>query len=675
MSARARSALVDAQTTVSLPEGFRGLVASAIKALSMDGVEQAKSGHPGMPMGAADMASALWTKFLVHDPNAPTWPDRDRFVLSAGHGSMLLYSLLHLSGYALPLGELKRFRQWGSKTPGHPEYGHTVGVEVTTGPLGSGFSAGVGLALAERFLAARYNREGLEVVDHFTYGIVSDGDLMEGVAAEAASFAGHQKLGKLVYLYDDNHISIDGATDLTFTEDVAGRFRAYGWQVLVVDGHDGAAIEAALAEARADLERPTLIACRTTIAHGAPHAAGTSHAHGAPLGAAEVAATKAAMGWPNEPFHVPDAVRTGFAALAELGAARRRAWEGTMAKYREVHPELAAELEGLWRGELPKGTLEAIPTFAPGGAVETRKAGQTILDALVAVHPTLLGGSADLAGSNGTVLKGAGSMSPALPSGRNVHFGVREHAMAGICNGLALHGGIQPFDATFLVFSDFMRGCLRLSALMELPVVHVLTHDSFFLGEDGPTHQPIEHLASLRAMPNLHVVRPADARETAGAWRHALTRRNGPTAIILTRQKVPTLATSREDVSQGAYVVHEPEGDGALHGILVATGSEVSLCLDAARKLAAEHGRRVRVVSMPCWEAFAAQPVAVQDEVLPREVTRRLSVEAGSTFGWHRWAAHQHGIDTFGASAPAEVLAERFGFTVDAVVERYLALG
>jgi transketolase len=587
---------------------------------------------------------------------------------------MLLYSLLHLSGYALPLEELERFRQWGSKTPGHPEYGHTVGVEVTTGPLGSGFAAGVGLALAERFLAARYNREELAVVDHFTYGIVSDGDLMEGVAAEAASFAGHQKLGKLIYLYDDNHISIDGATDLTFTEDVAARFRAYGWQVLSVDGHDGAAIEGALEQARADLDHPTLIACRTTIAHGAPHAAGTSHAHGAPLGAAEVAATKAAMGWPLEPFHVPDSVRRGFAALAELGAQRRRAWEDTMARYREAHRELAAELEGLWRGELPNGTLDAIPTFAPGGGIETRKAGQAILDALAAVHPTLLGGSADLAGSNGTVLKGAGSMSPANPVGRNVHFGVREHAMAGICNGLALHGGVQPFDATFLVFSDFMRGCLRLSALMGLPVVHILTHDSFFLGEDGPTHQPIEHLASLRAMPNLHVCRPADARETAGAWRHALTRRDGPTAIILTRQKVPTLATSREDIAQGAYVVHEPEGEGALHGIFVATGSEVALCIDAARTLAAAHARRVRVVSMPCWEAFSAQPADVQEAVLPRSVTRRLSVEAGSTFGWHRWAAHQHGIDSFGASAPAEVLAERFGFTVEAIVGRYLAL-
>ncbi len=649
---------------VFAPDAHQQMV-KTIKGLTMDAVEAATCGHPGLPMGAADMATVLWTQFLVHDPQAPDWADRDRFVLSAGHGSMLVYSLLHLTGYDLSLEELKNFRQWGSKTAGHPEYGHTPGVEVTTGPLGTGFATGVGLALAERFLADRYNREGHEIVDHFTYGIVSDGDLMEGVASEAASLAGHLGLGKLVYLYDDNHISIDGATDIAFTENVGARFEAYGWHVQRVDGHDAAAIATAIAAARAESERPSLICCRTVIGHGAPNKAGTSGVHGAALGADEVTATKAAMDWPAEPFHVPSALRTTMAGEAEARAGDHASWKKRFEAYASANPELAAEFSALMKGELPAGTLEALPSFEVGKKVATRKASQSCLTALLAAHPTLLGGSADLAGSNGTKFKDDPGQQQQSPGGRQIHFGVREHAMACICNGLALHGGVRCFDATFLVFSDFMRGGIRLSALMGLPVVHILTHDSFLLGEDGPTHQPIEHAMSLRAMPNLHVMRPADAKETAAAWRHALTRTDGPTALLLTRQGVPTLASSRDEVV-GGYVLSE--GEGELDGILVATGSEVSLAEAAAEKLRAQ-GKNVRVVSMPCWELFETQ--ADKDEVLPPAVQKRLSIEAGTTLGWQKYARENLGIDHFGASAPAGVLAEKFGFTVDAVVERY----
>ncbi len=658
-----------------IPAATSSLFVDTVKTLAIDAVQKANSGHPGMPMGAAVMGSVLWTRFLVHDPAAPRWPDRDRFVLSAGHGSMLLYALLHLSGYDLPLSELQQFRQWGSKTPGHPEYGHTVGVEVTTGPLGTGLAAAVGMALAERFLAATYNRPGHTIVDHFTYGICSDGDLMEGVSAEAASLAGHLGLGKLIFLYDDNKISIDGSTDLAFTEDVLARFAAYGWHVLRVDGHDPAQVAAALTLARAEAGKPSLIACRTVIAHGSPNKAGTHGAHGAPLGAAEVAATKKAMGWPeDQAFLVPDAVRAMSHELQAQGAAQRKAWEERMAAYRAAHPELAAQFERLLGDEVPAEVLAAIPKFTPGTSVATRKAGQKILEALVQAHPTLLGGSADLAGSNGVELKGP-SQSKARPDGRVLHFGVREHGMAAICNGLALHGGVRVYDATFLVFSDFMRGALRLSALMRAPVVHVFSHDSFWVGEDGPTHQPIEQLMSLRLIPDLYVVRPADARETAAAWRLGLQRghREGPTAILVTRQDLPILAESRDDISVGAYVLWEPAG-APLHGILVATGSEVATALAAAKTLHADHGRSVRVVSMPCWEAFLAQPQTYRDQVLPPEISRRLSVEAGTTFGWDRFAAHQHGLDHYGASAPGQLLAERFGFTPAAVVRRYLEL-
>ncbi len=651
-----------------------------IKGLAMDAVQKANSGHPGMPMGAADMATALWSRFLVHDPTAPDWPDRDRFVLSAGHGSMLLYSLLHLHGYDLPMEQLQQFRQMHSKTPGHPEVDHTPGVEVTTGPLGTGFAAAVGMALAERLLAARYNKPGHEVVDHFTYGIVSDGDLMEGIAAEAASLAGHLGLGKLVFLYDDNQITIDGGTELSFSEDVGARFVAYGWHVQAVDGHDPAALTEALAAARAEGGQPSLIACRTVIGQGSPAKQGKSSSHGSPLGAEEIEATKRGMGWPlDPPFFVPQGLRADIERGLSPVRAQREDWERRFAAYEAEHPTLAAELKTVWAEDLPAGTAEALEavTFEPGTKLATRKALAKVLATLVDCHPTIMGGSADLAGSNGVNVASLGAHSRENPGGRGMHFGVREHGMAGICNGLALHGGVRPFDATFLIFSDFMRGAVRLSALMRLPVVHVLSHDSVFLGEDGPTHQPVEQCMSLRLIPHLHVVRPADANETLGAWAHALSRKrgDGPTAILVTRQGVPVLDNGRRDISCGAYVLWDPPKVAAddLHAILVATGSEVWVALEAAQRLSGE-GLAVRVVSMPCWEAFEAQDSAYRDEVLPPAITRRLSVEAGVTQGWARWAAHQQGIDDFGASAPAEVLAEHFGLTVDAVAQRVRTL-
>jgi transketolase len=669
-SSTPRAALPPRELSASVLSRF----VDTIKTLAIDAVQKANSGHPGMPMGAAVMGSVLWTRFLVHDPQAPRWADRDRFVLSAGHGSMLLYALLHLSGYDLPLSELQRFRQWDSKTPGHPEHGHTVGVEVTTGPLGTGFAAAVGMALAERFLATTYNRPGHDIVDHFTYGICSDGDLMEGIASEAASLAGHLGLGKLIFLYDDNKISIDGSTDLAFTEDVLGRFAAYGWHVQRVDGHDAEQVAAALVLARADA-RPSLVACRTTIAHGSPNKAGTHGAHGAPLGADEVAATKRGLGVADDQhFAVPDEVRAVMKSMQQRLSQQRGEWEAKFVAYRAEHPELAAQFEALGGDVVPEKVLAAIPSFPPGGAVATRKANQKILEALSAAHPTLLGGSADLAGSNGVELKQP-SQSKARPDGRVLHFGVREHGMAGVCNGLALHGGVRVYDATFLVFSDFMRGALRLSALMQVPVVHIFSHDSFWVGEDGPTHQPIEQLMSLRMIPNLYVVRPGDARETAAAWKLALQRGHGqgPTAILLTRQDLPIMAETRESIAEGAYVLWEPPG-ATIEGIIVATGSEVATALAAARTLYEGHQRAVRVVSMPCWEAFLAQPKSYQDEVLPPAIARRLSVEAGTTFGWAKFAAHQHGLDHYGASAPGKLLAEKFGFTPDAVVRRYLEI-
>jgi transketolase len=670
------------QTPRSFDAAAHELTVKTIKGLAMDAVQKANSGHPGMPMGCASLATVLWTEFLVHDPSDPSWFDRDRFVLSAGHGSMLLYSLLHLTGYDLPMSELQNFRQWGAKTAGHPEHEHCPGVDVTTGPLGTGFAAGVGMALAERFLATRYNRPGHAVVDHFTWGIVSDGDLMEGIASEAASLAGHLGLGKLIYLYDDNQISIDGTTDISFTEDVGARFVAYGWHVQHVDGHDPAAVRQAIAKARAEGDKPSLIACRTTIAHGSPNKAGSSDAHGAALGAAEVAATKQAMDWPVEPtFFVPESVREAMAEQLPVLQRDHAGWTSRFARYRAEHAELATELEGMIEGKLPQAVFAALDaalaSFAIGSSVATRKAGHKVLSVLVEAHPTLLGGSADLAGSNGVLMPGTPGQSKAHPEGRNIHFGVREHGMAGVCNGIALHGGLRVFDATFLVFSDFMRGAVRLSALMGLPVVHVFTHDSFWLGEDGPTHQPIEQLASLRAMPELYVIRPADARETVGAWRLALMRTSGPTALLLTRQNLPTFATtSVEGVARGGYVVWEPEGVavGGLAGIFLATGSEVELAIRAAQELAAK-GTAIRVVSLVCWEAFANQSAEYRESVLPRAIgrERRLAIEAGCSMGWERFADHVLGIDHFGASAPAEVLAEKFGFSVEGVLAKWAA--
>ncbi len=644
-----------------------------VKGLSMDAVQKANSGHPGMPMGTACMASTLWTRFLVHDPADPHWPDRDRFVLSAGHGSMLLYSLLHLCGYGLSLDDIKQFRQWGSKTPGHPEVHDTEGVEVTTGPLGTGFAAGVGMAVAERWLASRYNRPGHDVVDHFTYGIVSDGDLMEGVASEAASFAGHQKLGKLIYLYDANQITIDGGTDLSFTENVGERFHAYGWQVLQADGHDDASVTAALQAARGELSKPSIIIARTVIGHGSPNKAGKSSSHGSPLGAEEIEATKTGMDWPLEPFHVPAGLTQAIAGALETGVSEHAAWTERMDAYRSAFPELAAEFEAVLAGNTPDEAFEGLPTFEVGTQLATRKASAKILAALSERFPSLVGGSADLAGSNGVDIPQGGTMSSERGEGRNVHFGVREHGMGGIANGMALHGGLRPFDATFLIFSDFMRGAVRLAALQHLRVVHIFSHDSIFLGEDGPTHQPIEQTMSLRMIPNLNVVRPADANETVGAWRMAMQRVDGPTAILLTRQDLPVLEGSRRDISCGAYVVFEPEGEGELHGMLLATGSEVSLAVEVAQRLQAQ-GKRTRVVSMPCWKAFEAQDADYKESVLPKAVRRRLSVEAGVGLGWSRYAEHHQSLDRFGASAPMEVLAERFGFTADAVLARYLDL-
>jgi len=655
---------------------YHALLVDTIKTLAMDAVQQANSGHPGMPMGAANMTATLWTRFLKHDPTEPSWPDRDRFVLSAGHGSMLLYALLHLSGYDLPLSELRRFRQWGSKTPGHPEFGHTSGVEVTTGPLGTGFATGVGMAIAERWMAARFNRAEHRLVDHYTYGVVSDGDLMEGISAEAASLAGHLGLGKLIYLYDDNQISIDGSTDISFTEDTIARFAAYGWHVCRVDGHDPEAVAEALAAARAETGRPSLIACRTVIGQGSPNKAGKSSSHGAPLGVDEIAATKAGMNWPQEPsFYVPQQIIDGEKEALKLCRQRRLAWEESLARYRAAEPALAAEFDALLRGEAPAAALESIPDFEVGGSLASRKAGAAILKALVQHHPTLIGGSADLAGSNGVALNLPAQS--ATEHGANViHFGVREHAMAAIANGLALHG-MRPYVATFLVFSDFMRGAVRLSALMRLPVIYVLSHDSFWVGEDGPTHQPIEHAMALRLIPDLYVIRPGDARETAGAWRLALERKvgDGPTAILVTRQNLPTLSESSTDISCGAYVLWEPEGASVdkLDGLLLATGSELALALTAAKSLEAQ-GKALRVVSMPCWEAFEAQPQDYRDSVLPPSVRRRLTVEAGTTLGWGRYADAHHGIDHFGASAPGPELAEHFGFTAEAIASHFLSL-
>ena len=656
------------------------LCINTIRTLALDGVQKANSGHPGMPMGAAAMAYVLWTRFLKHNPANPRWPDRDRFVLSAGHGSMLLYSLLHLTGYDLALDELKKFRQLDSLTPGHPEYGLTPGVEMTTGPLGQGFATSVGLAIAERHLAARYNRPGHEVVDHFTYTVAGDGCLMEGVSSEAASLAGHLKLGRLICLYDDNHITIDGSTDISFTEDVAKRFDAYGWHVQRIDGNDLAAVSSAIEAAKAEAARPSLIIARTHIGHGSPNKVDSSAAHGAPLGADEVRLTKEALGWPTEPeFFVPDGALASFREALGRGAAAQSQWQARFDSYAREYPDLAAELAATFEGALPTGWQDSLPAFTPAdGSPATRVVSGKVLNALAARVPSIVGGSADLAASNDTNLKGLGSFSADDRTGRNLNFGVREFAMGAALNGLALHG-LRPFGGTFLVFADYMRPAIRLAALMELPVLYVFTHDSIGLGEDGPTHQPVEHLASLRAIPNLIVLRPADAAEVSVAYRVALETSDAPVAMILTRQGLPIVDRSEhasaEGVARGAYtLIDAPNGDPAV--ILLASGSEVSLAL-AARKLLAERGVGARVVSMPSWELFDAQPAEYRESVLPRSVAARLAVEAAIAQGWEKYVGSTGDVvamSGFGASAPAKALFERFGFTPQAIADRALAL-
>ncbi len=657
------------------------LSVTTIRTLAMDAVQKANSGHPGMPLGAAPMAHVLWTRHLKFDAAHPVWPDRDRFILSAGHGSMLLYSLLYLAGYGLTIDELEEFRQWGSRTPGHPEHGLTPGVEVTTGPLGAGFSNSVGMAVAEAFLAATFNRPGFEVVDHHTYAIVSDGDLMEGVASEAASLAGHLALGKLICLYDDNHISIEGSTGLAFTEDVGARFEAYGWQVLrVADGNDRPAIHAAISAARAETNRPSLIQVRTVIGYGSPNKEGTAESHGAALGAEEVKLTKEALGWPGGLFFaVPGRVREQYEAVAAAGGRLRAEWEQALARYEKEHPDLARQWKDAQAGRLPEGWTDSLPRFAAGESLATRAASGKTLNALAPIIPTLLGGSADLAPSNNTYLAKYDDFEPGSPAGRNLRFGVREHAMGGVLNGLAAHGGLFPYGGTFLIFSDYMRPAIRLAALSHLPAIYVFTHDSIGLGEDGPTHQPIEHLASLRAMPGLVVIRPSDANETVTAWRAALERRDGPTALVLTRQSLVVFDRTRmggaDGLLRGAYVLRDAL-EGRPDVILLATGSEVEIAVAAADALVGR-GVTARIVAMPCWELFELQDAAYRESVLPSAVTARVSVEAASTFGWERYVGPVGtaiGIDHFGASAPAKALYREFGITADHAVAAALTL-
>jgi len=649
---------------------------NTLRFLSADAVQQANSGHPGLPMGAAAMAYTLWTRHLRHNPRNPRWPGRDRFVLSGGHGSMLLYSLLHLTGYDLSLDEIKNFRQWGSITPGHPEYGLTPGVETTTGPLGQGFATGVGMAIAATHLAGIFNLPGFELIDSYIYAIVTDGDLMEGISSEAASLAGHLSLGRLIYLYDDNHISIDGSTDLAFTEDRAARFEAYNWHVQKVDGNDVEAIDTAIQAAKKD-PRPSLIVCHTTIGFGAPHKQGTSKAHGEPLGEEELKLAKENLGWPVEPkFYIPDNALEHFREAVERGRKAEAEWKDKFSAYQRLHPSQGAELRRRLDGDLPDGwdaELPVYPTDAKGQASRVIS-GKTI-NALAAKLPELIGGSADLEPSNKTWIADSPGFSKDSPQGRNFHFGVREHAMAAALNGMALYGGVIPYGGTFLIFSDYMKPAIRIAALSHIPAIYVFTHDSIGLGEDGPTHQPIEQLAMLRAMPNLTVIRPADANETVEAWKVAIQRRKGPTALALTRQALPTidrsLADAASELAKGAYVLSD-FGEGEPELILMASGSEVSLIYDAAALLAAE-GARVRTVSFPSWELFEQQDEAYRESVLPKSIRKRLAVEAGAGLGWERYVGSDGSVlamEGFGASAPAKILFEKFGFTVENVIAR-----
>jgi transketolase len=660
-------------TAVSLDQ----LCINTIRTLAIDAVQKANSGHPGLPLGAAPMAYVLWQRHLRHNPANPEWPDRDRFVLSAGHGSMLLYALLHLTGYDVSLEDLKAFRQWGSRTPGHPESFLTPGVEATTGPLGQGTANAVGMAIAERSLAHRFNRPGNPVVDHYTYALVSDGDLMEGVSVEAASIAGHLKLGKLIYLYDSNDVTLDGPASLTFTtEDVAKRYQAHGWHVCrVADGdRDIDAIDAAIREAKAETERPSLVVVRTTIGFGSPGKQGTAAAHGAPLGPAEVALTKKALGWDESlSFHVPQEALAHFREALDRGGRLEAEWKERLGALAKIDLDLAQEWTRRFRKELPAGWDRDLPRFEPGSGLATREASGKVLNAIAARVPELIGGDADLSSSTKTALEGAGSFDGQSGAGRNLHFGVREHAMGSIVNGLAYHGGVRGYCSTFFCFSDYMRPAVRLAALSHLPAIYVWTHDSIGVGEDGPTHQPVEHLMALRVVPNLRVLRPADANETREAWQLAMARTSGPTALVLTRQKVPTLDRTGTDpagAARGGYVLADAEG-GSPQAIVIATGSEVEIAV-AARALLAKDGIRCRVVSMPCWEIFDEQSEEYRKSVLPPGVTARVSIEAGVTFGWSRFVGERGravGIDRFGASAPGEVNYEKLGLTARAVAE------
>lgn len=644
---------------------------NTLRFLSADGVQKANSGHPGLPMGTAAMAYTIWTRHLRHNPLNPKWAGRDRFILSGGHGSMLLYSLLHVTGYDVSLDDLKSFRQWGSITPGHPEYGVTPGVEVTTGPLGQGFANGVGMAIAASHLAATFNQRGHEIIDPFIYAIVTDGDLMEGVTSEAASLAGHLSLGRLIYLYDDNHISIDGATDLAFTEDRAARFRSYGWQVLMVeDGNDVEVIDKLIQEAKAD-PRPSIIMCRTMIGFGAPNRQGTSKAHGEPLGDEELNAAKDNLSWPKEPrFFIPDDVLEFYRKAVDRGRELEFDWKTRFDGFVQLFPALGAELQRRLNGELPKDWESTLPTFpVDAKGMGTRVASGKTINAIAPTLPELVGGSADLAPSNNTKIDGSPAFQKDSYQGRNFHFGVREHAMGSVVNGMSVFGGVIPYGATFLVFADYMRATIRLAALSHYPSIFIFTHDSVGLGEDGPTHQPIEQLTSLRIIPNLVVIRPADANETAQAWKVAIERRNGPTVLALTRQNVPTMDTTPQ-VERGAYIVKD---FGAPEIILMASGSEVGLILESAQKLADE-GVGVRVVSFPSWELFEKQDDAYRESVLPKNIQKRLAVEAGAGIGWERYAQSVISIEHYGASAPAKIIFEKFGFTVENVVAKAKSL-
>jgi len=652
------------------------LCVNTIRTLSMDAVEKANSGHPGMPMGMADVAYVLWTKYLKHNPKNPSWLDRDRFILSAGHGSMLLYSLLHLTGYDLSLDEIKNFRQIGSKTPGHPEYGMTPGVETTTGPLGQGLATGIGMAIAENHLGAKFNMGGHSIVDHYTYAIISDGDLMEGVSHEAASLAGHLGLGKLIYLYDSNKISIEGSTDLAFTEDVSKRFAAYNWHVVEIDGHDHDQISSAIEEAQNMTDKPSIVVCKTIIGFGSPNKEGKESSHGSPLGGDEIKLTKEAYGWdPDKTFYIPDEALEVFRNSVTEGAKAEATWKKKFEAYSAEFEAEAEQFSNRMNRKIPKNLDSVLPEFPTDEkGMASRAASGKVINAIKDVLPALFGGSADLAPSTKTDIDGEGEYGKETPEGRTIHFGVREFAMAAAVNGMALHGGVVPFGATFFVFTDYLRPALRLAALMKSPSIFVMTHDSIGLGEDGPTHQPIEHLSSIRSMPNVLILRPGDANEVAHAWKVAINNASGPTVLVLTRQNMPTYERTERNsaslVEKGAYIFSDSDKETP-DAILIGTGSELQYAVEAKDKLASK-GVDARVVSMPSWELFEKQDASYKESVLPKAVTNRVSIEAGSTFGWERYVGSEGtaiGVDSFGESAPYEELYEHFGLTSDAVAE------